>query len=67
MLLTLQWFWKVCYTRGNLNVVCLHVPYRLKGFLLEEEERDRRIVQSMQLRRHGSLPDEHYLRRARIW
>lgn len=67
MLLNLQWFWKICYTKANLSVVKVKRDYKLNVFLLKEEERKRRIMKSFRPHCHTSFPDERYLRRVKIW
>lgn len=67
MLLPLQWFWKVCYTKGNLNIVVIKKQYKLSNYLIHEQELQCRITDSLRPRHRESFPDDKFLRRARIW
>lgn len=67
LLLPLQWFWKVCYTKGNLNVVVIKKQYKLTNYLIHEQELQCRITDSLRPRHRESFPDDKFLRRARIW
>lgn len=67
LLLPLSWFWKVCYTKGNLNVVVIKKQYKLTNYLIHEQELQCRITDSLRPRHRESFPDDKFLRRARIW
>lgn len=67
LLLGLTWFWKVCYTKGNLNVIKIKSKYRLKEYLTRKDRTQKRIVASFAPRCHYGFPDGVYLMKKRIW
>ena len=67
LLLELPWFWKVCYTKGNLNVVKIKRKYKLSNYLLYEQELQRRITRSFRPRPSNTFPDDKFLRRRAGW